>query len=146
MISYWNPWSIFDELERSMRAASSSTTWPQFDIADTEDETYLTADVPGMTEDDIEVTVAGQYLTVRGERKPRHGFQRRHGAFERRFFIGDGYDQDGVEAHIANGELTITLAKAAKAKPRKIKLTTGVMSKVKGLLGGHKDKDAKSAA
>jgi HSP20 family protein len=141
----WNPWSLFDELERSMFAAGSSE-WPPFDIEDTADETLLTADVPGMSDEDIEVTLTGPYLLVRGERKPREGrHQRRarfHGVFERRFWIGDGYDPDHVTAHIANGELTIRLEKPARAKPRRIKLTSGgIAAKVKGLLGGDKDKD-----
>lgn len=144
MQTYWNPWSLFDELERSMFAATSSSGWPQFDIEDAEDETLLTADLPGMTEDDIDVTVDGQYLTVRGERKPKDGRYvqrtRFHGAFERRFWIGESYDPDRVTAHIANGELTIRLEKVAKARPRRIKLTSGLAAKVKGLLGGDKDK------
>ena len=140
----WNPWSLFDELERSMFAAGSSE-WPQFDIEDTDDETVLCADLPGMSEEDIDVTVTGPYLLVRGERKPKAGhYVRRarfHGAFERRFWIGEGYDPDHVSAHIANGELTIRLEKAAKAKPRRIKLTSGgIAAKVKGLLGSDKDK------
>jgi HSP20 family protein len=139
----WNPWSIFDELGRSMFAAASPE-WPQFDVEDTDDETVLSADLPGLAEDDVEVTVSGPYLVVRGERKPRDGrYLRRarfHGAFERRFWIGETYDPDHVTAQIANGELTIRLAKAAKAKPRRIKLTRGgLAAKVKGLLGGDKD-------
>jgi HSP20 family protein len=145
MQSYiWSPWSIFDELERSMFAAGSSE-WPQFDIEDTEDETVLSADLPGVTEDDVDVTVSGAYLVVRGERKAKEGrYVRRarvHGAFERRFWIGEGYDPDQITAHIANGELTIRLGKAARTKPRRIKLTSGgIAAKVKGLLGGDKDK------
>jgi len=140
----WNPWSIFDELERSMRDAGSSE-WPQFDIEDNDDETVLTADLPGMGEDDIDVTMSAPYLVVRGERKAKDGrFVRRarfSGAFERRFWIGEGYDPERVSAHIANGELTIRLEKAAKAKPRRIRLTSGgLAAKVKGLLGGDKEK------
>ena len=140
----WNPWSLFDELERSIFAAGSPE-WPQFDIEDTDDETVLSADLPGMSEEDIEVTVSGPYLLVRGERKPKEGHYLRrarfHGAFERRLWIGEGYDPDHVTAHIANGELTIRLEKAAKARPRRIKLTSGgIAAKVKGLLGGDKDK------
>lgn len=140
----WNPWSLFDELERSMFTTGSSQ-WPQFDIEDTDDETVLNADLPGMSEDDIEVTMSGPYLLVRGERRPKEGrYLRRarfHGAFERRFWIGEGYDPDHVTAHIANGELTIRLQKAAKAKPRRIPLTSGgLAAKVRGLLGGEKDK------
>jgi HSP20 family protein len=136
----WNPWSIFDALDRSMFATGSSG-WPQFDIEDNDDETVLCADLPGMGEDDIEVTMSGPYLVVRGERKGTRRARLR-GAFERKFWIGDSYDPDHVDAHIANGELTIRLAKAAKAKPRKIKLTSGIAAKVRGLLGGDKDKQA----
>src|SRR5204862_8367399 len=98
-----------------------------FDIEDTADETLLTADVPGMTEDDVEITLDGAYLTVRGERKPKHArYMRRarfHGIFERKFWVGDSYDPDRITASIANGELTIRLEKLAKAKPRHIKAT-----------------------
>ncbi len=144
MQTYWNPWSIFDELERSFFQTASSPEWPHFDIEDTDEETVLTADVPGMSEDDIEVTVRTPYLVVRGERQAKEGrYLRRtryHGAFERRFWIGEGYDLDRVEARIANGELTIRLEKTGEAKPRRIKLTAGLAAKVKGLLAPDKDK------
>jgi len=139
----WNPWSIFDELERSM--VTSSSGWPQFDIEDADDEIVLSADLPGVGEDDLEVTVSAPYLVVRGLRKAKEGrYLRRarfHGAFEKKFWIGDSYDPEHVTANIANGELTIRLEKTAKAKPRRIKLTSGgLAAKVKGLLGGDKDK------
>jgi len=145
MQSYlWNPWSIFDELERSVFAAGSAE-WPPFDIEDTDEHTVITADLPGLGEDDIEVTVSAPYLVVRGERKPKEGrYVRRarvRGAFERRFWIGESYDPDRVSAHIANGELTIRLEKVAKARPRRIKLSGGgLAARVKGLLGGDKEK------
>ena len=81
----WNPWSLFNELERSMFATGSSE-WPQFDIEDNDDETVLSADLPGMGEDDIEVTVSAPYLIVRGERRAKEGrYVRRarfHGTFD----------------------------------------------------------------
>lgn len=136
----WNPWSIFDELERS---TVGSSEWPQFDIEDSEDETVLTADVPGMRDDDIEITAQGPLLIVRGERKPTDGryLRRRrfHGSFERHFHIGDSYDLDNVKANLQDGVLTIRLEKTAKAKPRRIPLTAGVVERVKGLLGGNKE-------
>jgi HSP20 family protein len=142
----WNPSPLFpfNELERLMLAASSPQ-WPTFDVEDTEDELILTADLPGMTEEDLEVTVTGLLLIVRGERKARDGrYLRRarfHGAFERTFRLDELYDPDLVTAHIANGELTIRLEKSAKAKPRRIKLSSGgLAAKVKGLLSGDKDK------
>lgn len=141
----WNPWSIFDELERTVFAAASSPEWPVFDIEDSDDETILTADLPGMTEDDIELTIAAPMLTVRGERKPKTDAryvarQRFTGAFERQFRLGDGYDLDGVTARLTHGVLTLTLPKMAQAKPRRIKLGTGIVDKVKGLLAGDHDK------
>jgi HSP20 family protein len=140
----WNPWSVFDELERSM-FATSSASWPQFDIEDSEDETILSADMPGMTDDDIDVTVQGHYVTIRGERRARNGrYLRRarfHGTFERTFYVGEQYDLDQVDAHLVNGELTLRLRKTAKAKPRKVKLGSGLAAKVKGLLGVEKEKD-----
>src|SRR5512140_3393650 len=98
----WNPWSIFDELERSMFAAGSPE-WPPFDIEDTDEETVITADLPGMSEDDIEVTASAPYLVVRGERKAKDGHYlrraRSRGTFERRFWIGEAYDPDRISAH-----------------------------------------------
>lgn len=140
----WNPWPIFNDLERSMFA--SSPDWPTFDVEDTDEEVILSADVPGMTEDDIEVTVNGQQLIVRGERRAKEGHYLRrtrfHGAFVRTFALSDAYDPDRVSANIANGELTIRLEKTAKAKPRRIKLTTGgLAAKVKGLLSGDKERN-----
>lgn len=132
--SYWNPWSLFDELDRSMMMGPSKES-P--DIEDTEDETRLSFDVPGMTEDDIEITVTGTVLSLRGERRGRRAM-----TFERRYDLGSTYDTEDVRAHVANGVLTVTLVKAARAKPRRIKLTSGVMDKVKGLLGTSKDKAA----
>ena len=141
----WNPWPIFDELERTFFDRRGSSQWPAFDIEDDEDATTLIADLPGMTEDDIEVSVAGGMLSVRGERKPGDGRyvhrNRWHGVFERQFRVGDGYDLDDVQAHVANGVLTVKLAKAARMKPRRIKLTSGVLDKVKCLLSGDKNKD-----
>jgi HSP20 family protein len=139
----WNPWSIFDGVDRSTSAAAPSE-WPQFEIEDTEDATLITVDLPGMTEDDVEVTLTAPHLIVRGERKARDGGRTRtRGAFERRFRIADGYDPERVTATLANGELTIRLVKAASAKPRRIKVGGGgLAAKIKGVLAGDKDKES----
>ncbi len=138
----WNPFAIFDDIERSFWPTTAAPEWPVFDIEDDEEATTLTADLPGMTEDDLEITVTGNTLMVRGERKAKDGrYVRRgrwHGAFERQFQLADGYDLDDVAAQVANGVLTIRLAKTPKLKPRRIKLGGGVVDKVKGLLSGDK--------
>jgi HSP20 family protein len=125
-MSYWNPWSMFDQLE--------APAWPRFEIEESDDATLLLADVPGMREDDVEVTVAGPHLIVRGSRTRRNTGTR---SFERRFWIGESYDTDQISGAVADGVLTIQLPKAARMKPRKVKLG-GLFDKVKGLLAGDK--------
>lgn len=130
---YWNPWSMVDQLERSMYTA------PTFEVEETEDATILTADVPGMRDSDIEVTVAGAYLNVRGARRRDNAITR---SFERRIWIGDQFDPDQIEGSVADGVLAIRLVKHPRMKPRRIKLTSTLVDKVKGLLTGDKEKAA----
>jgi HSP20 family protein len=146
MQSYlWNPWPIFDELQHSLLDATSTPQWPQFDIEDSDEETVLIADLPGMTDADVEVTVSAPYLIVRGERKAKDGAYTRRGrfqgAFARQFRLGDDHDLDRISARLANGELTIRLEKIAKPEPRRVKLTSGLAAKVKSLLTSDKGKE-----
>lgn len=131
------PWTMFDQLDSMFAAAPRA---PRFEIEEHDDATLLTADVPGMRDDDIEVTVAGPHLIVRGERKRRGTVTT---SFERRFWIGETYDVDQIAGAVADGVLEIRLPKAARARPRKIKLAAGgLVDRVKGLLAGDKDKAA----
>jgi HSP20 family protein len=137
----WTPWTMLDELHQSLFERSDAAQWAAFDVHDDEDAVTLSADVPGMSEDDLEVSVAGQILTIRGERKLKPGqYARRgrYGTFERQFRLNGAYDLDDIKANVANGELTIRIAKTASMKPRRIKLTTGVVDKMKTLLSGDK--------
>lgn len=135
----WNPFALFDQLERD--AFGNRFDGPAFDSEETDDELLLTADLPGMSDEDVEVTVSGSMLIVRGERKPSR--RRPYGTFERRFRIAEDFDLEGVEAELAHGVLAIRIPKLPKAKPRRVKLVSGgggggVLGKVKGLLGGDK--------
>ena len=147
---FWNPLSIFDQLQRPVPHAAGSHEWPVFDIEDNNEQTILIADVPGMTDDDIELTIVGSTLTVCGERKAKDGryVSRRRfaGTFEKQFRIGEGYDLNDVHARIANGVLTITLSKAEQEKPRRIKVASGVVDKVKGVLLGDKERSKQPSA
>jgi HSP20 family protein len=144
----WNPFSLFDQLERAAFGGHDWFEWPHFDSEETDDELLLTADMPGMSDEDVEITVSGSLLIVRGERKPSTRARRRpYGSFERRFRIADGFDLENVEAELSHGVLAVRIPKLPKAKPRRIKLASGasgggggggVLSKVKGLLGADK--------
>jgi HSP20 family protein len=127
-----DPWRLFDELDRTLPATWtwSSPVWPRFDVEHTDDAIIVSADLPGMTDEDITLTLAGRTLTVEGKtQRKRHS-----GSFSRQFNLADGLDLQKIEAEIKHGVLTIYVPKSAEAKPRHVKLGTGVLDKVKGLL------------
>lgn len=105
---------------------------PSFDVIEKGDSYIIKADMPGIKEDDIEITVTGGELTVSGSRKAeeRHegeGYymhERAHGSFLRTFTLPSSVDADSIEADLQNGELTVTAPKRAEAKPKKIPIGT----------------------
>ena len=127
-----DPWRLFDELDRSLGATWtwSPPAWPQFDVEHTDDAVIVTADVPGMTDEDITLTLAGRMLTVEGKTERK----RYRGAFSRQFTLAEGLDLQKIEAEVKHGVLTIYVPKLEAARPRQIKLGGGVLDKVKGLL------------
>jgi HSP20 family protein len=106
-------------------------TWgaaPAVDMLEKDDAYEVTAELPGLEEKDVEVTLVDGELTIKGEKqeeekKTRKGFhlhERRFGAFERRFSLPERVDTDKVEAHFKKGLLTVTLPKKPEAqKPEK---------------------------
>jgi len=108
-----------------------SQAWPQLPVAMWEDDNhiYIEADVPGVAEHDVDVTVQNGMLFIRGERKPQEG--RRYlyngqwfGRFERVVTLPEAVNTDDVQATLTNGLLCIALPKSPEAKPRKITLKT----------------------
>ncbi|HLH94732.1 MAG TPA: Hsp20/alpha crystallin family protein [Xanthobacteraceae bacterium] len=102
------------------------------DVTETDKAFEIKADLPGMTEKDIEVKLANDVLTIRGEkheekeekRKDYYLRERQHGSFERSFHVPDGIDPEKVDANFKNGVLTVTLAKtpAAQKAAKKIEI------------------------
>jgi HSP20 family protein len=96
--------------------------WPKVDVTDGEDAVRVEAEMPGLTEKDVEVTLKDGVLTLSGERKvetddkERRVSERFVGRFVRQIPIGYEIDEDRVEASFAKGELTVTLPKTAQAK------------------------------
>jgi HSP20 family protein len=95
----------------------------------TEDAIVLTADVPGLKPEELDVTLEGDTLTIRGEIKPRPEGrnyllrERATGRFERVLTINTPIDSSKVEATFEDGVLTLTLPKTEAVKPRQIKVT-----------------------
>ena len=96
---------------------------PRVDICESDGTYQFVADIPGMRKEDISVTLAGDMLTIQGERKreseekkPRfHRVERSYGSFTRSFSLPEDADLHTIHAHCADGELTISIHKKAGA-------------------------------
>jgi len=101
---------------------------PAVDISEDAAGYKVTAELPGMTEKDIEVSLTDRMLTVRGEKRQEmtetkqdyHLTERSYGEFRRSFTLPEGVDAAKIDASFANGVLTVTIPKMAKAEPQKI--------------------------
>ena len=109
----------------------SNRTWmPPVDIQETEDAYRLVAELPGLTKDDINITLENNVLRLTGERKFEkdvskenyHRVERTYGTFSRAFTLPIQVNPEKVEATFENGLLTLTVPKAEQAKPRKISI------------------------
>lgn len=95
---------------------------PAIDFTEDEKTYRVTAELPGMSEKDIDVQLSGDVLTVKGEKRQEkeekaenyHISERRFGSFQRTFTLPDGVDRDKIEAGFEKGVLTITLPKTAE--------------------------------
>lgn len=133
--------SLMDELRRRMdrvwddygyeaalpRAVASSASWPRVNVFDEGSKLVLHADVPGMSEKDLQITLHGETLSLSGERKTTspegysvHRQERGGVRFARSFTLPCKVNAELTTATVKDGVLTLTLAKAAEAQPRQI--------------------------
>jgi HSP20 family protein len=99
-----------------------------FEVKETNDTFVLRADIPGVEEKDLDIAVHNGVLTVSGSRQAeerREGesfalYERQYGSFSRSFALPDMADGERIDAQLTNGVLTLSIAKKAEAKPRKI--------------------------
>lgn len=103
---------------------------PAFEVKETTEAFVLKADLPGVTEDHLDIGVHNNVLTVSGARaseERKEGetyalYERQFGSFSRSFALPDLADGEKIDAKLADGVLTLTIGKKAEAKPRKIAL------------------------
>jgi HSP20 family protein len=118
----------WDSFFGSGRPASAFV--PSFEVKETNEAFVLRADVPGVEEKELDVAIHDGVLTVSGSRSAeerREGesfalYERQYGSFSRSFSLPDIADGERVDAKLENGVLTLTVAKKAEAKPRKISI------------------------
>jgi HSP20 family protein len=110
---------------------SALTTWaPSVDIYETENELVIKADLPDVSEKDLDVRIENNTLTVRGERKfdsqvsedKYLRIERAYGGFSRSFSLPTTVDSESIRAAYQNGVLTVELPKRAESKPKQVKI------------------------
>lgn len=122
---------LFDAVFAPARPAAAwraPATFPPLNLAETEDAVVVEAEVPGVSRDNLQLSVQNDLLTIRGERSAPpagEGFLRQErwfGQFERTISLPASIDAEHVQATMTDGVLTVTLRKAAEARPRKIEV------------------------
>jgi HSP20 family protein len=104
------------------------TLAPAFDVKETKEAYLFKADVPGIQERDLEVTMTGNRLTVSGKREAEkeekadryYTYERSYGSFTRSFTLPDGADVDHLHASLEQGVLNISVPKKPEVQPKKI--------------------------
>ena len=150
LLTRWDPFREFstvqDRMNRMNRffresyspegpeeALTTTSFAPPVDIYEDEHNITLKIDVPGIDENDIDVRIENNTLTLHGERKiekeeKEENFrrvERQYGSFTRSFTLPSSVDPGQVSAHYDKGVLTINLTKKAEAKPKQIKVNVG---------------------
>lgn len=143
----WDPYRDFRSLQDRLGRVLGSTAaardreeelslgaWlPPVDIAEDKDKIVLTAELPGFKEDQVQIQMEGNVLTIRGERKFKekregngrnyHRVERAYGQFVRSFTLPSNVDRENIRAKFSNGLLEIELPKKEEAKPRQIRIS-----------------------
>jgi HSP20 family protein len=124
--------SFFDTPTTARNGISRS--WiPAMDVVEAEGEYVLKADLPGLSEQDVQIQVDANVLTVSGERKAEHeqkgsGYhrvERSYGSFSRRLTLPEGTDPEAVKASFDNGVLEVHIPKPEVRKPHTVAIAVG---------------------
>ena len=127
---------LFSDFSRgfgSMTGLKSGEMMPRMNISDTDGEIEFTAELPGLEEKDVEVTLADNILTIHGEKKAEKEekkknyrlVERSFGSFSRSFEVPVGADPSKISATIDKGVLTVKFPKPAGAETKKINVKAG---------------------
>ena len=139
----YSPWRELDEVtnrlarmfdETGMRESNGASLWaPQVNVAESADELVFTAELPGMSRDQVSIELEQNVLTISGEKveertegeeeRKYHLWERTYGSFRRSFTLPRPVNADEATARFENGVLEIRLPKAPEAKGRRIEIS-----------------------
>ncbi|MBW2107805.1 MAG: Hsp20/alpha crystallin family protein [Deltaproteobacteria bacterium] len=121
---------FFGDLELPSLFTEEARFAPAFDVSETDNEIIVKADLPGMEEKNIDISLSDGLLTIKGEKRQEkeednevyHTVERRYGAFTRTMHLPADVDANKVDATYKDGVLKVTLAKSETSKPKKIEI------------------------
>ncbi len=123
---------LFEDFTRGFPAfgGMANVAVPTMDVAETDKEIEITAELPGLEEKDVQINVADNVLTIRGEKKAEKEqkdknyrlVERSYGSFERSLELPKGIDLDGIKASIDKGVLKVVVPKPAPAQVKKVEV------------------------
>ncbi|MCI0571036.1 MAG: Hsp20/alpha crystallin family protein [Myxococcaceae bacterium] len=124
----WDPLQALRQLAPSPAATTAFA--PDFDVKETKDSFIFKADLPGVKENDVDISLTGDRLTVTGKREEEkteegerfYAYERTFGSFSRSFTLPEGVSAEDVRAEMKNGVLTLTLPKKPEVQTRHIRL------------------------
>jgi len=127
--------TMFDDLTRGFPLArwveEDVMEWvPALDVSETDDAIEVQTELPGVDPDHVDVSLSGDLLTIRGEKKSEseekkrdyHRIERSYGSFSRTVRVPSSVDPDKVEASYKDGVLTVTMPKREEAKAQTVKI------------------------
>ncbi len=133
----WDPFDIMREvlnLEPAAARPSRQAFAPQFEVKETKEGYSFKADLPGVKEKDLELSLTGNRLTISGKREAEehqaadtyYAYERSFGTFSRTFTLPADVDDEHVHADLKEGVLTLMLPKKPEHQPKKISLKSAV--------------------
>jgi HSP20 family protein len=140
--TYANPWRELDHLTNRLSrmfdgangTAMANGTWtPAVSVEETENELVLTAELPGLKPEDVDIQLENNVLTIRGQKQEErkeedeqrriHVWERSWGTFARSFTLPRTVKGDDISAHFEDGLLRVRMPKAPEARSRRIQVT-----------------------
>jgi HSP20 family protein len=121
-------WDPFRELSRGVAGGAVTGFLPSFEVKETKDSYVFKADLPGVKQEDLNISLTGNRLTISGQRneeKKDEGethfvYERSFGSFSRSFSLPEGIDAEHVQADLKDGVLNVVVPKKPEVQPKRI--------------------------
>lgn len=124
---------LFEDFSRgfpTIAGNGATAPMPSMDVTETDKEIEITAELPGLEEKDVQINIADNILTIRGEKKAEKEqkdknyrlVERSYGSFERTLELPEGVNVDAIKANISKGLLKVTVPKPAPTQAKKIEV------------------------